>query len=409
MALRCSLYLQGLLQWLQQFKPYNFQIKCWCRADYLQWQLHDVISAVLHSDVRLSRFIARDISDYRGWYEGLFGSQPITENHRTASANNRLAEADAQTEFTIKTDGLLLLLLWLRYGRHKASEQQRAEEVFQALVYTFCFACEHVAGGAMLAELAFAPCCSAMDVETDCCECLVECRELMQAELGSEEVRADSVAAALVEMARPSECVQRDRYLAHIITQLSEVAHSTFRVSSWNTDALRSLPPVLSSRAKRQKRVDTDLKRAAFEAVTAGRAHKMKAQMRATGDPRGGGVKKWDKEQLRGYLYAASQVFSIPSSISMCPDAARFGNPGEEVLVSPAVRLASGTSMWMPPQVHMHCLPERNLVGRHCCPGAALNSVCLHSERVKVSSHESDVGPSTCAICDCVALLAARP
>eukprot|EP00971_Amphidinium_carterae_P314033 6241615-Amphidinium_carterae.1 len=76
----------------------------------------------------------------------------------------------------------------------------------------------------------------------------------------------------------------------------------------------------------------------------------MEALLRATGDVRGGGVKRWAQEQLRAYLHAGCQVFATPSSVCLCPDGARFGNPGEEVLVSPAVHLSCKTTMWLPPQ-----------------------------------------------------------
>ena len=333
-------------------KPYELEVKIWCRDTGLHWKLKDVLDVVLHPGIRLSRFVKRDLADFNLIHRDLYGEDAIVESWKAAAANDRIPTSDSHQDYAVSTLSLCLMLVWFSQNRHSLAERGRGEEVLQAVFRYFLppQLCQEVLVLPISDSVLRADPCSQIGSQ-GLCSC---CGDVL-AGLGtppSDQVPGFLLLAGAVSQLAGGEhhlCRQSVVFLGSLLSETARRIESAFEPSEWNQDALKASS--LQAVEGRQPRVDQELKAAAVAAVAQGRAHNTQALMKAIGY--GKDARNWERSELVNFWYACSKTLSQPSSLVLAVDPARFGNPGEEVVVTQAQHISSGLSLWLPPMVRL--------------------------------------------------------
>ena len=331
--------------------PYDLEAKVWAYETVLHWKLKDVLDVALHSGLRLSRFVKRDLRDFQIVHQGLFPEEAaIIESWKAAAANDRSSSSDSHQEFAVSTLSLCLMLVWFAHHRHQLAERSRSEEVLRT-VFRYLLPgalCEEVLHLGIPDSVLSEDACSQID-EQGLCRCCGGVLATLASPVSEQVPAAQLLVDSLLELSGGQHhlCRQSVAFLGFLLLEAVRRLEASFVPSDWNQDALKTSQA--GAVEGRQARVDHDLKAAAVAAVAAGRAHNTQALMKAIGYEKD--AKQWEKSELVNWWYASSKLLTKPSTLVLAVDPARFGNPGEEVVVTQAQHISAGLSLWMPPMV----------------------------------------------------------
>ena len=354
-------------------KPYDLEIKVWCWSTGLHWKLKDVLDVVLHPGIRLSRFVKRDLADFNIIHKGLYGVEAIVESWKAAAANDRAPNSDSHQDYAVSTLSLLLMLVWFSQNRHSLAERGRSEDVLKAFLHYFLPAplCEEVLGLAVPATVLDVDPCSQLGSQ-GLCSCCAAVQALLDTPTSDQVPGFRLLGDAVLELAGGEHhlCRQSVVFLGALLSETGRRIESSFEVSEWNQDALKTSS--VEAVQGRQPRVDNELKAAAVAAVAQGRAHNTQSLMKAIGY--GKDARNWERNELVNFWYVCSQTLSKPSTLVLAVDPARFGNPGEEVVITQAQHVSSGLSLWLPPMVrlqHPMCIAAAALCAKIAATGSS--------------------------------------
>lgn len=139
------------------------------------------------------------------------------------------------------------------------------------------------------------------------------------------------------------------RRVPKVATHIDQVVQER---ASFTEDPLQSDAP---SGPKRLKRVDEDVKMAAFDAVQGGRATSLPIFLRALADKRRSNANHWGDQMAMLELVKTRLCWMTGGVLSIACDDSRFSNPSEETMVFSVWHSSSGTGSWGIPQAIGAC------------------------------------------------------
>ena len=350
MGMRNAWTTVGGVSWHQNEVPDAVQMRTWSTEELVHWEIRSITQYVISSQIRrLGPWLRRDAQGWNELCQRLFGTPGYIESRRASESSTSVQhpvgqDQESHAEWASSTSSVVLLLAWLGVSRRSDEERSKAKGLLLQWLLKFSAAESREAIlSAIPSDVAQQVCQYAGAAGS--CACWAAIDSLTQ-NRGATHERLQTL---LLECMVRKECGKCLMYLGYLSLELQAVVDETFDPDSFLTDGTKAQDNQVGRQKRR--RIDEGVKESTLAAVAAGRAHNSTALLRAMDDRRSGQAHLWDTTFLKEHLARMQLSWNKGGCFGLTPDAARFGNPGQENLICAVWHADTLTGGWAPPQV----------------------------------------------------------
>ena len=305
---------------------------------------------------RMGVWLRRDAGGWDDICQRLFGKPGYIESRRAAESSGARKPSESQdeshAEWSATSSCFALLLAWMGMNRRNEEERAKAKALLHQWLLTFCSVTSRESAlSTVPAEVCSQSCERAGESSNCACWRAVE---QMRLDTGPTHTRIERLLGACLGR---TECPKCLLYLGFLVLELETSMVQEYDPEAYLTDGTKAVDNQMGRQKRR--RIDEGVKESTLQAVAAGRAHNSASLLKAMDDSRHGQAHQWEVMFLKEHLARMQLAWQAGGCFGLAPDAARFGNPGQENVICSVWHADTLTGGWAPPQVYSSRPPPK--------------------------------------------------